>query len=510
MSSEVQPSLWESTPVVGVIATTPPPAGVASRHPLRVSKTAHQLPRGQHLAKSGRRWRAFWQVVDAEGRTRRRSARFTTEREALAHLDTLPRRAPEAATARRTLGDAVASLRERGRGGDHPKWVEAECADLLSVALDDPKLAHHLDLILKRRAHHRQPQGMPSVRWELACEVRRTDTGWEKLTDTGWEAIAVAPQRAAVFAPKLDALLTHLAAGRSGLERDLPVTRETLRVHKKGSAALRGVLRRVEVLRQPTQAVSRRTVLACRSMLAAALPFSLRDALTDPREVKGGGESSTRHRKRTLTRSLGGRGLEPDPVMLERVLREARRVGAAPLSEGESVTHLNARRALALIAASGMRSGEARALQWRDLDLTANRLWIESSLDQQTGVRKSPKTDESQREVRVEYRTLRGLTDGLLDDLRAWRGDAPDTAWVFPREDGQPMRREAMLDALAEMVQQLGLPKGLRVHDLRHCFARYALHLCDWKTASVTKQLGHASEVITLTLYGSPVAGLPE
>ena len=72
MSSEVQPSLWESTPVVGVIATTPPPAGVAARHPLRVSKTAHQLPRGQHLAKSGRRWRAFWQVVDAEGRTRRR------------------------------------------------------------------------------------------------------------------------------------------------------------------------------------------------------------------------------------------------------------------------------------------------------------------------------------------------------------------------------------------------------------------------------------------------------
>jgi integrase len=303
----------------------------------------------------------------------------------------------------------------------------------------------------------------------------------------------------------VDALLTHLTAGGSGLERDLPVPREALR-----SQTVQPLLRREQVARVEAQAVSRTTVLDCRAMLLAALPKSLEDSVPKTSEVRVQGESKERKRKRALTRSLGGRGLEPDPVMIERVLREARRLGSLPAAEGESLTHLNARRAVALIAATGMRSGEARALKWGDLDLNANRLWVDASLDQHTEQRKVPKTEESQRELRVEFASLRGLGDGLLTELRAWRGDAPDTAWLFPRDGGQPVRREALLDAVDELRTGLNLPKGLRVHDLRHCWARFALHLCSVDVAKVSKALGHASISITLDLYGSAVQGVME
>jgi integrase len=467
-----------------------------------------ELPAGQQVLRAGKRWRAFWTVQDADGIRRRRSQRFDSAAEALAHLDAMPRRPVGVEASRRTLRDAVVDLQQRGRGGQHTQWVQAECADLLGINLDDPRLRTAIDAILTRRATRRRAQGKPSARWELACKVQKQAEGWARETDNGWELLKPDPRRAAVFAPKLDALLTHLTSGGSGMTTDLPVPPAFLRTHDKGSSTLRGLLRSVPAERQNTQAVSRATVLDCRAMLNAALPQSLRDAIPDPREIRVQSESKSRKRKRELTASLGGRGLEPDPVSIERVLREARRLGSIRPAEGESVTHLNARRAVALIAATGMRSGEARALQWRDLDLTANRLWVDSSLDQNTQLRKSPKTEESRRELRVEFASLRGLGEGLLDDLREWRGSAPDTAWVFPRADGQPMRREALLDAVRELATGLGLRKGLRVHDLRHCWARYALHLCAVEVAKVSKALGHASIVITLDLYGSAVEGL--
>jgi integrase len=467
-----------------------------------------ELPAGQQVLRAGKRWRAFWTVQGADGVRRRRSQRFDSAADALAHLDTMPRRPVAVTASRRTLRDAVVDLQQRGRGGHHTQWVLDECADLLGIHLDDPRLRTAVEAILTRRATRRRAQGKPSARWELACKVQKQAEGWARETDKGWELLKPDPRRAAVFAPKLDALLTHLTSGGSGMTTDLPVPPAFLRTHDKGSSTLRGLLRSVPAERQNTQAVSRATVLDCRAMLNAALPQSLRDAIPDPREIRVQSESKSRKRKRELTASLGGRGLEPDPVSIERVLREARRLGSIRPAEGESVTHLNARRAVALIAATGMRSGEARALQWRDLDLTANRLWIDSSLDQNTQLRKSPKTEESRRELRVEFASLRGLGEGLLDDLREWRGSAPDTAWVFPRADGQPMRREALLNAVRELATGLGLRKGLRVHDLRHCWARYALHLCAVEVAKVSKALGHASIVITLDLYGSAVEGV--
>ena len=518
MSVEIQPSLWESLPVAGQTCTSFAPVGVVrpkNRTMTTQAERIAQLPAGQQVLRAGKRWRAFWTVQGADGVRRRRSQRFDSAAAALNHLDAMPRRPVAVTASRRTLRDAILDLQQRGRGGYHTQWVLDECADLLGVHLDDPRLRTAIDAILTRRATRRRAQGKPSARWELACKVQKQAEGWARETDKGWELLKIDPRRAAVFAPKLDALLTHLTSGGSGLTAHLPVPPEFLRTGAKGSSTLRGLLRRVSVERQPTQAVSRATVLDCRAMLNAALPQSLRDAIPDPREIRVQSESKSRKRKRDLTRTLGGRGLQPDPVTIEKVLREARRLGTLPrelvnpaTGRPESLTHLNARRAVALIAATGIRSGEARALQWGDFDLSANRLWVESGLDQSTEQRKAPKTEESRRELRVEFASLRGLGEGLLNDLREWRGSAPDTAWVFPRDDGEPMRREALLDAVRELATGLGLRKGLRVHDLRHCWARYALHLCGVDVAKVSKALGHASIVITLDLYGSAVEGL--
>ena len=503
MIKAVQPSVWESVPTVGVIGTSREPVGVNRRHSRRMKSAQRALPAGQSITKVNGRWRAFWSVDDGTGRRRRPSKRFDSERAALDHLATIPQRVIVAQGSPRTLADALTQFAQRGRATAQVRWVQAECQHLLGVRLDDPGLAVALDRILTLRAERRQPQGRPTARWELAAPVREGVTGWQfECPTAGWCAVA---QRRD-FAANANAAVALLAQRHTVTESELAGGRQTAR-----NLAQRGVIRRAAgVNREAPDAVSRTTVLACRAMLAQALPASLCDALPKPDEVKGVRESKVRRRKRELTRALGGRGLQPDPVALERVLREVISHGVAPQADGESAAHLNARRGLALIAASGMRSGELRALQWGAVDIAGNRLWIDASLDQRTGKRKAPKTEESQRELRIEYRSLRGLTDGLIEHLRQWRGDAGDTAWVAPGKDAAPVRREALLDALAEVTQALGLPKGLRVHDLRHCWARYALHTCGVDAALVSKALGHASIVITLTLYGSATAGLME
>ncbi|RBY97512.1 hypothetical protein DQ237_00720 [Blastococcus sp. TF02-8] len=165
-----------------------------------------------------------------------------------------------------------------------------------------------------------------------------------------------------------------------------------------------------------------------------------------------------------------------------------------------------------LLAATGMRRGEALALRWRDVDLDAGRLAVRRSV----GVVKV----KSAGEQLVEGPTKTGqsrvvdLDAGTVAALRNYRAArglltlelVRDSALVLSGLDGSHRHPERFsrrfAGQLARARKALGedhLP-AIRLHDLRHTHA--TLLLADGVPVKVvSERLGHASAMITLTVY---------
>jgi integrase len=165
-----------------------------------------------------------------------------------------------------------------------------------------------------------------------------------------------------------------------------------------------------------------------------------------------------------------------------------------------------------LLAATGMRRGEALALRWRDLDLDAGRLAVRRSV----GVVKAKGAGERLVEGPTKTGQARvvDIDDDTVAALRAYRATraslAPDlvrdAALVLATLDGTHRHPERYSRRFVEQVVQarkaLGedqLPR-IRLHDLRHTHA--TLLLADGVPVKVvSERLGHASATITLTVY---------
>jgi integrase len=165
-----------------------------------------------------------------------------------------------------------------------------------------------------------------------------------------------------------------------------------------------------------------------------------------------------------------------------------------------------------LLAATGMRRGEALALRWRDVDLDAGRLQVRRSLgvvktkgDGQQLVEGPTKTDQA-RVVDIDADTV-----AALRAYRATRSSlAPElvrgSSLVLGNLDGTHRHPERYSRRFVEQVVQarkaLGedqLPK-IRLHDLRHTHATLLLAAGE-PVKMVSERLGHASATITPTVY---------
>lgn len=165
-----------------------------------------------------------------------------------------------------------------------------------------------------------------------------------------------------------------------------------------------------------------------------------------------------------------------------------------------------------LLAATGMRRGEALALRWRDVDLDAGRLAVRRSVGvvKEKGVGEElvegPTKTGRSRAVDVDvdtvaalraYRAARGaLTSDLVRDtalvLSSTQGDYQHPERFSRRFNSHVRRARKALGA-----EQLPL---VRLHDLRHTHA--TLLLADGVPVKVvSERLGHASATITLTVY---------
>lgn len=139
--------------------------------------------------------------------------------------------------------------------------------------------------------------------------------------------------------------------------------------------------------------------------------------------------------------------------------------------------------AIATQALLGLRIGEIRGLEWRDLDLAQGMATIRR---QRLGAHVYPlKTAHSARTV--------PMPPALVDALTAWRQVAPDPVRVFTATARTVAAR------LRAYTDQLHLPR-ISPHALRHGFATYMLH-AGVDAVTVSHLLGHADVAFTLKTY---------
>lgn len=179
-----------------------------------------------------------------------------------------------------------------------------------------------------------------------------------------------------------------------------------------------------------------------------------------------------------------------------------------------------------LLAATGLRRGEAAGLRWADVDLDRNRLYVRQQVVTLTakfsrpcdlcGIDHGriafgrPKTSSGEdRVVDLDPHTVGVLlAHRVRQELaRAAFGEAyQDHDLVFPRPDGVPLHPDRLSDRFAELIDESGL-RRVRLHDLRHGQASLML-AAGVDIVVVSKRLGHSSVAITSDTYTHLLPGV--
>jgi integrase len=161
---------------------------------------------------------------------------------------------------------------------------------------------------------------------------------------------------------------------------------------------------------------------------------------------------------------------------------------------------------LATAIYTGLRQGELLGMRWRDVDLDAEVLVVQQTLEKAGAepVFGTPKTAKSRRAV--------PLSPELVLLLRQWRAKQNeerlslgplyrDYGLVYTIPGGAPISRHNFgRRDFARLIQAAKVPK-IRFHDLRHSFASLLLGAnVDLKI--VSEMLGHSTIGITADTYG--------
>jgi integrase len=175
-----------------------------------------------------------------------------------------------------------------------------------------------------------------------------------------------------------------------------------------------------------------------------------------------------------------------------------------------------------LIAATGLRHGEALGLRWQDLTLSGDtpEMRITGKLDLHEGTRDEyAKTAASAGALPLD----RELVEIFEAQAKRQAGEREragdrwrDSGLVFSSSVGTPMdpdnvrrriRDAAARTGVAQERREAGL-RPLRIHDLRHAFAQHAIDADPSQFVGVSKYLRHASIRVTADLYTAPSRAL--
>ncbi|MDR3082502.1 MAG: site-specific integrase [Streptomyces sp.] len=152
------------------------------------------------------------------------------------------------------------------------------------------------------------------------------------------------------------------------------------------------------------------------------------------------------------------------------------------------------------LVGTGMRWGEATALQSRDINWTTSKVNIQRAWkrqDDNTFAVGPPKTRKARRLVR--------LTPDQMDVLRRLvAGRGPDD-WIFRGGQGKAWRHSNFYHRKWERALKAAVQKGLtkkpRIHDLRHTHVAWLIGQ-NISPAAIQARLGHESITTTIDRYG--------
>lgn len=154
------------------------------------------------------------------------------------------------------------------------------------------------------------------------------------------------------------------------------------------------------------------------------------------------------------------------------------------------------RTAILVAAYTGLRTGEIRALRWRDVDFAAATIHVRSNKPV-GGEEKAPKSDQV-RSVPLMDDAGRAL-DGL--SRRALFTEPHDR--VFVNGVGEVLGEDVLRDALYAAMEAAGIDRlsfpargGFVFHDLRHTFGTLAVQV--WPLSDVQAYMGHADIQTTM------------
>lgn len=162
---------------------------------------------------------------------------------------------------------------------------------------------------------------------------------------------------------------------------------------------------------------------------------------------------------------------------------------------------------LLALARTGLRLGEALALQWGDIDWHGHFMEIQRAYCHRSRRIQSPKNGKTRRVDMSQQLTdtLKAfLVERKKDTLLNGWGEVPLLVFVSERGtilDGDHIRRRAFRTVL----KKAGL-RHIRIHDLRHTFASLLIQNGE-SLAYVKEQMGHHSIQVTVDTYGHLVPG---
>ncbi|MFF9894906.1 tyrosine-type recombinase/integrase [Streptomyces longispororuber] len=160
------------------------------------------------------------------------------------------------------------------------------------------------------------------------------------------------------------------------------------------------------------------------------------------------------------------------------------------------------------LVGTGMRWGEATALQVRDINWTTGKVNVQRAWKRQDDNSFKigpPKTKKARRLVM--------LTPELLDMLRRHVAGRRPEDWIFRGGQGKAWRHSNFYHrkwerALGEAIKK-GLGKRPRIHDLRHTHVAWLIAQ-NISPAAIQARLGHESITTTMDRYGHLLNNLDE
>ncbi len=259
--------------------------------------------------------------------------------------------------------------------------------------------------------------------------------------------------------------------------------------------------------------------------LAALTPGHVEQMLTALRA--GGGRGGRPLSDRTVqlahlvTRMLCNHALrrgylQRNPVIV--VARPRARAGEMQAWSGDEVRSFlstvqadRLRAVWVLFLARGPRRGEIAGMRWRDVDLEAGTWRVVYTRVSVAGrvVQSEPKTTAGRRSIPLDASLVALLRTHRAAQSAERLACGPgwvDSGFVFTDELGQPLHPEWFTGRWDHLVKTAGV-RRIRLHDARHTAATLML-ANGTPTKVAAEMLGHASPMITQTLYQHVMPGM--